>query len=756
MDMHALAEHFETHHVVIVGDGAGPAVNSTLTTAYAHSSDSSLAGALGPLPTSASSSAAAGGAGASNPITPTGPTSAATAAASTSAASSVSGAFDPDEMELDIDMEFESPPPGSGSSPSQSSTSSSPGAMAGASALPGNYTSGVSFQQRQQQARTNNASYGNAYGTGAGTLSAVSSPPDTPLLSTPVSPVHGFGNASFASWSTESSSSGFSTAPTTPTPLQPLGPPAFDSVHLPAKGSNTSFHPYARKQGLHHFNSMYALRTHGLGLTTSSSSSGFGLGLNAVQQQQQHANLLNARAMNAYAGYADYSSDFPGGLATANAAAPLGYVKAEDGEDSVNGGVQPGLLFGSTSKGGSTGKKGSGVRRTSSLAAQSSRTTPAQSRSGSPTSTGFPAGPSKLQKSASIGGASSSQRAPSTSTPPSPPTQSTDPNAPPASTTTLSRPAASLLLSKPFKCPTVGCMKSYKQANGLKYHVTHGQCSFTPPPELSSVVGLTEREAERRLRPYCCQVAPCTRRYKNMNGLRYHYQHSGDHGARGLAMLASGTHDPLKERTWGHEGEEDGEGGIIGANGAVISNATNPAQEEERVKERMHEVDEKVSRAHAALAATPSSARPAARGRQMSTSQTPQTQTHNHTQSQLRAQLQLHHLQAAQAQAQQQFAAARAQHLAPPQTPISPLTPTAAAAYFQSQPASAYASPWGSPRSGSPSSSDPTSTVNNGMNASATTGTAPMPAVATPTPSYPSQGVTNHWASAAVDAMILS
>lgn len=35
-------------------------------------------------------------------------------------------------------------------------------------------------------------------------------------------------------------------------------------------------------------------------------------------------------------------------------------------------------------------------------------------------------------------------------------------------------------LSKPFKCPTAHCNKSYKQANGLKYHMTHGQCCFLP------------------------------------------------------------------------------------------------------------------------------------------------------------------------------------------------------------------------------------------------------------------------------------
>jgi transcription factor SFP1 len=96
------------------------------------------------------------------------------------------------------------------------------------------------------------------------------------------------------------------------------------------------------------------------------------------------------------------------------------------------------------------------------------------------------------------------------------------------------------MLSKPFKCPTKGCNKSYKQANGLKYHITHGQCNFLPRDP--SLDGLNDAEADQKSRPYACQVGSCTRRYKNMNGLRYHYQHSGAHGAAGLALLASGQH----------------------------------------------------------------------------------------------------------------------------------------------------------------------------------------------------------------------
>jgi transcription factor SFP1 len=108
--------------------------------------------------------------------------------------------------------------------------------------------------------------------------------------------------------------------------------------------------------------------------------------------------------------------------------------------------------------------------------------------------------------------------------------------------------------------------------------MTHGSCNFAPPKDLEQVQALlaskrsqrqlaeangeevdpsfgvisegemreVEREAERRLRPFACGVADCQRRYKNMNGLRYHYQHSGDHGAIGLALLASGQHECLQ------------------------------------------------------------------------------------------------------------------------------------------------------------------------------------------------------------------
>ena len=129
---------------------------------------------------------------------------------------------------------------------------------------------------------------------------------------------------------------------------------------------------------------------------------------------------------------------------------------------------------------------------------------------------------------------------------------------------TLSRPASSLLLSKPFRCPKPNCNKSYKQANDLEHHIAQGSCSFLPSKDLGAVQALLaekglsadrrlarldahsiEREAERRLRPFACSVGECARRYRSMNGLRYHYQRS-EHGAEGLRLLLSGQHGRLQ------------------------------------------------------------------------------------------------------------------------------------------------------------------------------------------------------------------
>lgn len=276
---------------------------------------------------------------------------------------------------------------------------------------------------------------------------------------------------------------------------------------------------------------------------------------------------------NQYSGYSDYSSCMPGTVPSPPAYDDQAHSASEPG--SPSGCVPPALLFSSNEN--------------------TPVSTPASSRLPSPTATGssyFTASPG--------GSTSQTSRQSSTASVPKP-----DPsNATPRASTTLSRPASSLLLSKPFRCPKPNCNKSYKQANGLKYHMTHGSCNFAPPKDLEQVQALlaskrsqrqaaeangeevdpasaaygmisegemreVEREAERRLRPFACGVSDCQRRYKNMNGLRYHYQHSGDHGAIGLALLASGQHECLQQaHKSAHNSRHTTPGGHVGGSSA--------------------------------------------------------------------------------------------------------------------------------------------------------------------------------------------
>ncbi|KAG1824086.1 hypothetical protein EV424DRAFT_736029 [Suillus variegatus] len=251
-------------------------------------------------------------------------------------------------------------------------------------------------------------------------------------------------------------------------------------------------------------------------------------------------NVANAPdAFNAYAGYSDFSSSMPGTVPSSTGSddihAPVTPV-SEPG--SPYGCLPPAVVFSTCN---------------------TPVTTPSVSRMPSPAS----ASPHPVSPAAAPHSSASSDS-------PTSPKVLTSQQANQRASTTLSRPASSLLLSKPFRCPKPNCNKSYKQANGLKYHMTHGSCNFAPPKDLEQVQALlaskrsareaagddqgitegdmreVEREAERRLRPFACGVSDCQRRYKNMNGLRYHYQHSGDHGTVGLALLASGQHECLQ------------------------------------------------------------------------------------------------------------------------------------------------------------------------------------------------------------------
>jgi hypothetical protein len=85
--------------------------------------------------------------------------------------------------------------------------------------------------------------------------------------------------------------------------------------------------------------------------------------------------------------------------------------------------------------------------------------------------------------------------------------------------------------TRPYKCKINGCPKAYKNPGGLKYHMQHGHCQGnflisidTGDPDLNQIMH----------KPYQCTVDNCGKRYfiyfkfsyKNLNGLKYHIEHA--------------------------------------------------------------------------------------------------------------------------------------------------------------------------------------------------------------------------------------
>jgi transcription factor SFP1 len=126
-------------------------------------------------------------------------------------------------------------------------------------------------------------------------------------------------------------------------------------------------------------------------------------------------------------------------------------------------------------------------------------------------------------------------------------------------------------LKREYKCPRPYCSKVYKNTNGLKYHMERGNCEVetlvkkgplkqlvTPPPRKASpatsfddaeyteddtaaasaaaaaaAADLSEQEIDLLssttdikviTRPYICRVNGCGKKYKNLNGLKYHHK----------------------------------------------------------------------------------------------------------------------------------------------------------------------------------------------------------------------------------------
>ncbi|KAK9467914.1 hypothetical protein V1512DRAFT_260347 [Lipomyces arxii] len=86
---------------------------------------------------------------------------------------------------------------------------------------------------------------------------------------------------------------------------------------------------------------------------------------------------------------------------------------------------------------------------------------------------------------------------------------------------------------KPYKCPVIGCEKAYKNQNGLKYHRQHGHQNQVLRQNEDGTITVVSPDNEfpypdypglEKDKPYRCEV--CGKRYKNLNGLKYHRGHT--------------------------------------------------------------------------------------------------------------------------------------------------------------------------------------------------------------------------------------
>ncbi|XP_041371434.1 juxtaposed with another zinc finger protein 1-like [Gigantopelta aegis] len=74
---------------------------------------------------------------------------------------------------------------------------------------------------------------------------------------------------------------------------------------------------------------------------------------------------------------------------------------------------------------------------------------------------------------------------------------------------------------KPYLCPVPGCKKRYKNVNGIKYHARHGHCGLNKGRIDASLVTKTlyATNPPEAKKSYKCF---CNKSYKTLNGLRNH------------------------------------------------------------------------------------------------------------------------------------------------------------------------------------------------------------------------------------------
>ncbi|KAI9208791.1 uncharacterized protein BJ171DRAFT_168282 [Polychytrium aggregatum] len=78
-----------------------------------------------------------------------------------------------------------------------------------------------------------------------------------------------------------------------------------------------------------------------------------------------------------------------------------------------------------------------------------------------------------------------------------------------------------------YKCPNAACTKTYRNTNGLRYHTNHGTCEYDTTSVQSQDTSLVSSASPSSTikitqRPYWCRVEGCQKRFRNLNGLRYH------------------------------------------------------------------------------------------------------------------------------------------------------------------------------------------------------------------------------------------
>ncbi|KAJ3011857.1 Transcriptional regulator of ribosomal biogenesis proteins [Thoreauomyces humboldtii] len=125
---------------------------------------------------------------------------------------------------------------------------------------------------------------------------------------------------------------------------------------------------------------------------------------------------------------------------------------------------------------------------------------------------------------------------------------------------------------KPHPCTIPGCLKSYKNPNGLKYHLEHGHPELLPPPSTafhdpsadptsSSASSSTllpahpthtnSNDSSGDHKPFICNHSlDCDKPYKNLNGLKYHLIHAHDVSEQACKSLLKRAKATARDNGW--------------------------------------------------------------------------------------------------------------------------------------------------------------------------------------------------------------